>query len=151
MENTMTELNTDQKTPWHLWLVGIVGLLWNAMGAMDYIMTKTRNEQYMSAFTPEQLDFFYGLPVWVVACWAIAVWGAVLGCILLLLRKAIAVPVFLVSFIAMVITSFHNFVLSNGLEVIGDTFSLVFSGIIFVAALGFWLYSRAMQKRGVIS
>lgn len=147
----MTELNTDQKTPWHLWLVGIVGLLWNAMGAMDYIMTKTRNEQYMSAFTPEQLDFFYGLPVWVVACWAIAVWGAVLGCILLLLRKAIAVPVFLVSFIAMVITSFHNFVLSNGLEVIGDTFSLVFSGIIFVAALGFWLYSRAMQKRGVIS
>lgn len=146
----MTESNTKQKTPWHLWVVGIVGLLWNAMGAMDYIMTETRNEQYMSAFTPEQLEFFYGLPIWVIASWAIAVWGGVLGCILLLLRKAIAVPVFMVSFIAMVITSFHNFVISNGLEAIGDTFSLVFSGIIFLAALGFWLYARAMQKRGVI-
>jgi len=146
----MNESNTKQKTPWHLWVMGIVGLLWNAMGAMDYIMTETRNEQYMSAFTPEQLEFFYGLPIWVIASWAIAVWGAVLGCILLLLRKAIAVPVFMVSFIAMVITSFHNFVISNGLEVIGDTFSLVFSGIIFFAALGFWLYARAMQKRGVI-
>lgn len=147
----MTESNTRQKAPWHLWVVGIVGLLWNAMGAVDYFMTKTRNEQYMSAFTPQQLEFFYGLPMWVVACWAIAVWGAVLGSILLLARKAIAVPVFLASFIAMVITTFHNFVLSNGLEAIGDTFSLVFSGIIFVAALGFWLYSRAMQKRGVIT
>ncbi len=146
----MAESNTNKKAPWHLWVVGIVGLLWNAMGAMDYIMTKTRNEQYMSAFTPEQLDFFYGLPVWVVAAWAIAVWGAVLGCILLLLRKAIAVPVFLASFIAMVITSFHNFVLSNGLEVIGDTFALVFSGVIFVAALGFWIYAKTMQKQGVI-
>jgi len=146
----MTESNTNTKTPWHLWAVGIVGFLWNAMGAMDYIMTKTRNEQYMSAFTPEQLEFFYGLPIWVVAAWAIAVWGGVLGCILLLLRKAITVQVFLASFIAMVITSFHNFVLSNGLEVIGDTFSLVFSAVIFVAALGFWLYARAMQKQGVI-
>lgn len=147
----MTESDTKTKAPWHLWVVGIVGLLWNAMGARDYIMTKTRNEQYMSAFTPEQLEFFYGLPIWVVAAWAIAVWGAVLGCILLLARKSIAAPVFLASFIAMVITSFHNFVLSNGLEVIGNPFSLVFSGIIFVAALGFWLYARAMQKKGVLS
>lgn len=147
----MSESNTNQKTPWHLWLVGIVGLLWNAVGAMDYIMTKTRNEEYMSAFTPEQLEFFYGLPVWVVSAWAVAVWGAVLGCVLLLLRKSFAVPVFLASFVAMVITTFHNFVLDNGLEVIGDTFSLVFSGIIFLGGLFFWLYARAMDKNGVLS
>jgi hypothetical protein len=63
----------------------------------------------------------------------------------------LALSVFLVSFIAMVITTFHNFVLPNGLAVIRDTFSLVFSAIIFLAAVGFWLYSRAMQKRSVIN
>lgn len=138
------------KAPWHFWVVGVVGLLWNAMGAFDYVMTKTRNEEYMSAFTAEQLEFFYGLPAWVVVTWAIAVWGSVLGAILLLLKKGLAVQVFLVSFLAMVVTAIHNYGLSNGLEVIGDTFSLVLTAIIFFAGLGLYLYARAMKQRGVI-
>jgi len=148
----MSDLNWGNagKARWHFWLIGIVALLWNAMGAMDYVMTQTRNEQYMSAFTPEQLDFFYGLPIWVESSWAIAVWGGVLGSLLLLLRKALAVPVFLVSLIAMVLTAIHNYGLSNGMEVMGDTFSLVFTAIIFLASLGLYWYSRLMKQRGVL-
>ena len=63
-------------TPKHLWVVGILGFLWDSMGAFDYIMTQTQNESYMQQFTPEQLEFFYGFPVWVVSLWAIAVWGS---------------------------------------------------------------------------
>ena len=115
------EAATTPRTPWHVWLVGVLGLLWNAVGAYDYLMTQTRNESYMSRFTPEQLEYFYGLPVWVVAFWALAVWGGVLGALLLLLRKRLSAPVFLVSFLAMVVTSIHNFLLSDGLEVMGGT------------------------------
>ena len=147
---SQANVNKGTKTPWHLWVVGIVGLLWSAMGAMDYVMTQTKNVEYMAAFTPEQLDFFYGLPTWIIASWAIAVWGGVVGAIFLLFRKSLAVTLFLVSFIAMVITAIHNYGLSNGLEVIGDTFSLVFSAIIFLVALGLYLYARAMEKRGVL-
>ena len=148
----MSESNLSQngKTPWHIWVVGIVGFLWSAMGAMDYVMTQIKNEAYMSAFTPEQLEFFYGLPMWVVAAWSTAVWCGVAGCIVLLFRKSVAVPVFLVSFIAMIITATHNYGFSNGLEVIGDTFSLVFTAIIFLVALGLWLYAWAMKQRGVL-
>jgi hypothetical protein len=56
------------------------------MGALDYVMTQTRNEACLSQFTPEQLDFFLGIPAWAVATWALAVWGGVLGAILLLAR-----------------------------------------------------------------
>jgi len=86
-----------------------------------------------------------------VAFWAIAVWGGVLGAVLLLLRKRSAAGVFLVSFLAMVVTTIHNFVLSNGLEIMGDPFSLVFSGVIFVVALLLYLYARAMSRRGVLA
>lgn len=148
----MSELQASSpvKTPWHLWVIGIVGTLWSAMGAMDYVMTKLRVESYMAAFTPEQLDFFYGFPIWVSAAWAIAVWGGVIGCILLLLKKSVAVEVLLASFIAMAITAIHNYGLSNGLEVIGDTFSLVFTAIIFVVGLGLYLYAKAMRAKGVL-
>jgi hypothetical protein len=137
-------------TPKHLWVIGIVALLWNAVGAFDYLMTQTRNEEYMGQFTPEQLEFFYGFPSWLVALWAIAVWGGVLGAILLLMRKKLAVVVFLVSFVAMVLTSIQNFVLSNGLEVMGGA-GVGFSAVIFLIALGLWLYSRAMARRGVLA
>ena len=46
------------KAPWHLWLVGVISLLWNLMGAFDFYITQTRNAAYMKAFTPAQLDFF---------------------------------------------------------------------------------------------
>ena len=149
MTEEMSTVRTQ--TPWHLWLVGILALLWNAVGAFDYLMTQTQNAGYMSQFTPEQLEFFYGLPTWVVASWALAVWGGVLGTILLLLRKKLAVGVFLVSFLCMMITSIHNYLLSNGLEVMGDPFSMVFSALIFVFALCLFLYARAMAQRGVLT
>lgn len=141
---------TARRTPWHLWLIGILGALWNAVGAFDYVMTQTRNESYMSQFTPEQLEYFYGFPGWVVAFWALAVWGGVLGTLLLLLRKRLAVPVLLVSFVSMVITAVYNFLLSDGMEVMGGT-GAAFSAVIFGAALGLWLYARTMAKNAILA
>ncbi|MFV8816780.1 hypothetical protein [Haliea sp. E17] len=137
-------------TPWHLWLVGVLALLWNAVGAIDYVMTQTRNEQYMSAFSEEQLAFFYGLPAWVVACWATAVWGGVVGSLLLLARRRLAVPVFLLSLLTMVATSVHNYLLSNGLEVMNDPFALWFSGAIFVIAVLLFAYAAWLSRRNVL-
>lgn len=145
-----SRLNHTIKTPWHLWVVGIAGLLWSAMGAMDYVMSKFRVESYMAQFTPKQLEYFYGFPIWVNASWAIAVWCGVIGCIILLLRKSIAVEVLLASFIAMAITAFHNYVLSNGMEVVGDTSSLVFTAIIFIVGLALYLYAQAMRTKRVL-
>ena len=136
-------------TPKHLWIIGIITLLWNMMGAYDYLMTQTRNETYMAQFEQAQLDYFYNFPTLVVVFWALAVWGSVLGSILLLIRKPLAVPVFMVSFGSMVITAIYNFGLSDGMEVMGAT-GLIFTVVIFIVALGLVLYSRAMRLRGVL-
>ena len=58
-----SQTNNPVKAPWHLWAIGIIGTLWSAMGAMDYVMSKLKVESYMAAFTPEQLEFFYGFPI----------------------------------------------------------------------------------------
>jgi hypothetical protein len=139
-----------QSRPWHLWVVGIFATLWSAGGAMDYVMTQTRNDAYMNNFTPEQLDFFYAIPTWAVACWAIAVWGGVLGGLLLLMRKRHAVIVFLVSLVALILTAIQNYALSNGMEVMGEPFVLLFTAAIFVFSALFYIYTRAMDKRNVI-
>jgi hypothetical protein len=136
-------------TPMHLWVVGVVSLLWNATGAWDYVMTKTQNVNYMSGFTPEQLDFLNSFPAWVVAVWAVAVWGGVAGSVLLLLRKKLAVPVFLVSLVGNFLADLYGF--SNGMEVMGDAFSLIFTAVIFTGTVLLFVYSKAMAGKGVLS
>ena len=121
------------------------------MGAFDYVMTQTRNESYMSNFTSEQLTFFYGFPSWLVAAWAIAVWGGVLGSVFLLLRNKLAIWMFVASLVCMIITTVHNYGFSNGMQVIGDTFSLIVTAVIFLIAVALLLYSKAMHARRVIA
>ena len=139
------------KPPWHLWVVGIVSLLWNAVSAFDYLMVQTRSEKYMSNFTPEQLDYFYGFPVWATSAWAVAVWFSVLGSILLLARSRHAVVVFALSFLGMIATSSYSFLLSGGLksELLGAT-ALAFSLAIAVVGLLLILYARAMRQRAIL-
>jgi hypothetical protein len=120
------------------------------VGAFDYLMTQTRNESYMGRFTPEQLDAFSAFPAWLVASWALAVWGGVLGAVLVLLRRRLAQPVLLVSLMGMTATAIHNFSFANGLYATGGT-GPAFVLLIFSIALGLWLYARAMRRRGVLA
>ncbi|MBO0720840.1 MAG: hypothetical protein J2P41_08455 [Blastocatellia bacterium] len=144
------KVKDTKRSPWHLWVIGILYLLWSAMGALDYVMTQTKNEAYVSRFTPEQIAYFTGFPAWVVAAWAIGVWGGVLGALLLLFRRRLAVWVLLASLLALVVTTIHNYFLSNGMKIFGGAGAIIFTSIIFLTALLLLLYARAMQRRGVL-
>jgi hypothetical protein len=140
------------RTPMHLWIVGVVALLWNSMGALDYTMTQTRNMDYLKALTPAQLAYFDSLPAWVTAAWALGVWGGVAGSLLLLFRKRFAVPVFAASVLGVVASHTYTYFLSNGLEVMGGGAGhLVFSAVIFVVALALFLYARTMAAKGALA
>jgi hypothetical protein len=139
------------KTPWHLWVVGVLSLLWNAVGAMDFTMTQLHSEAYLKAFTPEQKTYFFNLPLWAVLLWGIATWGSLVGSGLLLGRCKLAVQLYLVSTISMVLSTLYNYGLSDGLKVMGQGAApLVFSGVIFVICVLEVIYARAMRKRGVL-
>jgi len=140
---------TTDKVPRHLWIVGALTLLWNAVGAFDYAATQFRIEAYISQFTPEQLEYFYGFPAWAVASWAIAVWSSLLGSLSLLLRKAWAVWLFGLALAGMVLTFIYNFLLSDGLSMMG-TGGTIFTAVIWTVAIFLFFYARALTKRGVL-
>lgn len=137
------------RPPLHFWIVAVIAVLWNAVGAFDFVATQIQLEAYMSAFSDQQLAFFYGVPAWAVATWGIATFSALFGSVAMLLRLRRAYELFIISFIAMLMTSFQNFVLSNGAEVMG-TFGLIFSGVIVAIGIFLIIYNRAMLQRGVL-
>lgn len=143
---------SDQlKTPWHLWVVGIIALLFNGMGGLDYYMTHSANEAYLGQFTPEQRIYFTSIPAWAVATWALSVWSAVLGSIMILLKKRWAVPLFIIAIIFYFVTSAYSHFLSTPtmLEVVGP-FAAVFSLIILAITVFLYLYSKRMVAKGVL-
>lgn len=138
-------------TPIHLWIIGAIGLIWSAMGCFDFVMTVGKNEGYMGQFSPEELEFFYGFPAWLIGVWAVAVWGGVLGSIFLLLRKSIAFWIYVASLLGFIISVIQNYVFSNGAEIMGSPVIYAFNGAIFLISLGLVLYTRAMIQREVLS
>ena len=140
------------KTYWHIWVIGLLTLAWNSMGALDYFMSQSRNESYMAQFSQEQLSFFYGFPFWVNATWAIAVWFSVAGSLLILLRSRYAAPVLGISLLAMIATSIHNFLLSDikMQEVVGIE-AIYFTMAIFIVALALYVYAGRMVARGLLT
>ena len=140
---------TTVKTPVHLWIVGALSLIWNAVGAFDYAATQYRIESYMSQFTAEQLEYFYAFPPWMDAAWAIAIWGSLLGSVFLLLRKSWAVWLFGTAILGLAVSTVYNFVLSDGMAVMGSG-AAIFTSVIWVIALLLYFYARAMVKRGAL-
>lgn len=94
-----------QKPHLSFWIVAIAGLIWNLMGSMNYIMQT--NSETVAQMPDVYQMIINGRPSWATAGFAIAVFGGSVGCILLLLRKNVAVPVFMLSLAGIVLTVIH--------------------------------------------
>lgn len=138
------------RAPWHLWLVGIVALLWNGFGAIDYTMTQLQGDEWLANMEPTQalLDWYHGLPAWYDAAWAVGVWGGLLGGLLLLLRRRWATPVFVLSFLGWAAGAVYAFFLSDGIEVMGAYWPIQL--VHGAAAVLFIGYALVMARKGVL-
>ncbi len=139
------------KTPWHLWVVGVVSLLWNAGGAYDYFATKTGNAAYLEMMTPEQLAYLDAFPFWVSIAWALGVWGAVAGSLLLLFRSRHAVTAFIISFVGMLGNLVYGMLISETpMTAMASGGAMVFMIAIVIAAVLLIVYSRRMRDAGIL-
>jgi lipopolysaccharide export LptBFGC system permease protein LptF len=140
------------KTPFHLWIVGILSLVWNAGGGFDYVMTQTRNPDYLEMLTPEQLGFLESAPLWFEAAWAVGVWLSIAGSLLLLLRSRYAGSAFALSLLGLIVASIYTYVLSDGgnAMAMSGTGALIFTIAIPVILILLLIYARAMTRRGVL-
>lgn len=148
--NTMHVADPARKPPWHLWAVGALGLLWNAYGGFDYFMSKTRGDEYLKAvgMTAEQITYFNAMPAWMTAVWAVGVWGALAGSVLLLIRSRYAVPVFAASLAAYVLSLVYQYLIAP-MPASGNSGGMVVMQVVIFAGCVFFLwYARLARQRG---
>jgi hypothetical protein len=144
---------TDNTTPgsvqagWHIWLVGILGVLWNGFGCFDYIMTVSHNEAYLADYPKEMLDYWFSMPWWMFGIWAVGVFGAFCGSVALLLKRQSAVVLFAAAFVASFVSFMTGAMDQNAPKMEGQEF---FPWLIMGLGLFFLLYSWWQSRRGVL-
>lgn len=137
------------KAPWHLWVIGIVSLLWNAGGAASYTMTELGMLDGMG-LTAEQKEYFYSFPAWAIAFWALGVWGCFFGSVALLLRSRFAVWLFAISVVGLVgVTVFERLVadLPASLQTMNQN---LFAAAIWAITIALLIYASRMRRAGVL-
>ena len=88
-------------------------------------------------------------PLWADAAWALGVWGAVAGSVLLLLRSRYAFHAFVASFVGLVVAMVYYF--ANPLPGISDSaLAMIFTVVVVVVTLLLIWYARRMTAAGVL-
>jgi hypothetical protein len=139
------------KPPWHIWLIGVIAVLFNSIGVFDFVMSMAQGVKYLASagMTPDQIAHYQAMPSWMTVVWAVGVFGAFLASILLLLRRKLAVPVFVLSLAAFLISLLYTYVLTDGGAVMGQQMAVTSAVIAGLLAFFGW-YSRLMAVRGVL-
>jgi len=133
------------------WIIGIIALLWNGMGVYNYLLQAFKTEAYTAQLSADQMAFMEGLPAWMTALFAIAVFAGLLGCVRLLTRKKHAVILFLVSFISATINQLYWLFGTNAAEVFNESMPYLMPVLVIVIAAFLVWYSRDQRAKGVLS
>lgn len=138
------------KLPTSYWIIAVVGLIWNLMGVMNFFGQTFMSDETMASLPEAQQELFQSVPLWMTIVFAIAVFTGTLGCIGLLLKKAWAVPLFLISLVTIVIQMSYSFLITDYADIMGITSVIVMISIFVIAAV-LYFYSTQSKKKGWIS
>lgn len=139
--------NAEVKRPWHLWVVGILTLLWNSIGILSYLMTQTDNLDGLG-MTDDAIAYVQSFPAWADAVWALGVWGAFFGSVLLLFRSRYAVWSLIVAMIGLIGTTVYQRMLTDLPPSMDDK---ILAATIWIITIGMLIYAKRMTDRGVLN
>jgi hypothetical protein len=127
---------------WSFWVIAIGAVVWNGLGALNFIVQL--DSQMLHAYRDSEQALIENRPFWATAGFATAVFGGVLGSVLLLLRKSVASYVFVLSLVGVIVTQTHTLSIGVGLSV-GEVLGIVLLPLI-VALFLVWYAIWALRR-----
>ena len=131
---------------WSFWAIGIVALIWNALGVLNFLLQM--NPSMLAEYRESERLIIEGRPAWASAAFALAVFSGTLGCVLLLLRKSAAYPMFVASLVGVIVTMAHALGSGVGFEM-EELIGIVVMPLIVAALLV--RYAGKAKTKGWIS
>lgn len=138
--------NSNTTTPKWFLVLAIVLAVWNLMGVMAFFMQISMTAEQIAALPEKEQMLYQDIPMWVNIAFGCAVFGGALGCIALALKKAIALPILVISLVGVIVQMFHSFVIANSFEVYGPGSAIMPIMVMIIAIVLVWLANNAKTK-----
>ncbi len=142
---------SNTKPPRSYWIVAVLALVWMAFGVFAWVMDFITDESQLAELDEARKQLFAQRPQWIFALYALAIGTGFLGALALVLRKAIAVPLFLVSLIAVVVQFGYILGVMETVKLLGWAQAAAFPLAIFAIGAFLLWYSVRAKKRQWIS
>ena len=146
MSEATLQGEATSKVPWHLWVVGMLSLLWNAAGAYTIVSAQ---QGTLADIKPDEAAYYAAQTGWFVAVTDIALFGAILAALALLIRSRWAVTLYAISLAAIIVTNGYDLAMGTSRMMTNTATIVVTLAIWVLAALQLW-YAWAMKGRGVL-
>ena len=98
--------------------------------------------------TPEQIELMEATPAWVTGVFAIATFAGVLGALLMVLKRKLAVPLFAISLVAVLIQNGYAWFATNAAEVYGTVQGYVMPLLVITISIFLFWYSKGASQKG---
>lgn len=131
------------------WVISIIALLWNLMGVNAYLQQAFQTDAFKAMYNEEQLKMITEAPSWATGAFAIAVFGGVLGCILLLIRKQSAKTIFIISLLGILVQMYYNFFVIDSIAVYGPGAMAMPIMVILFAVFLIWYTNFCTKKNWI--
>ena len=138
---------TPSKPPAQFYWVSAAALLWNISGIAAYVGQVSMSPETLAAMPEAQRALYEDVPAWATSAYAIAVNAGALGCLLLLLRKALAIPVLVLSLAGVLVQFGHALFMTPAIEVMGAS-TVVFPVIIIGIGVFLIWYANDAKAKG---
>jgi hypothetical protein len=147
------QMNEEQKivVPTWFWVIAAVSLMWNILGCLIFSSEVFAQEAMIKSMTGEQKEWVRSTPRWVYVVFAISVSTGVAGSVCLLMRKRLSVPLFTISFAAVLIQMAYTMLIAGGLQVMGPTGAVMPTVVITLAAVWLWFSLLSKGKGWLVS
>lgn len=134
------------KLPTWFWVVAIGAIVWTLIGVASYVMDVTMGEEALAKMSEEQRRIYEARPSWIVGLYAVAVFSAFVGAVMLAFRRGLAVPFFGLS-LAVVVVQFGYVLFGMGvLSTLGITAAIFPAVITVIGAFLLWFSMSAKGK-----
>lgn len=140
--------NSENRVPVWYWVVAVLALLWEAMGCFAYLRDVSMTAADIAALPDGQRQLYAAMPAWQAAVYAVAVWVGLSGAVMLLMRRAWARPLFIVSLIACLVQFGYTFIVLKAADVVGPAQAYPLPAAIIVIAILLVWFSAMALKRG---
>lgn len=131
-------------------IIGVILLLWGLIGIAAFTLQYSMDLDTLARTDPAGARAFALMPAWVWIVYAIAVATGTLGAIALLLRKAIAAFLFLISLVCVIVQFGFTFLGTDLLADKGWAVAIPFPAFVIAVALFEWLYARSLVGKGAL-